>query len=58
MADGKSRAEYFRDRRKKLKQIVFMVEPEKVEKLDKRLKDRGETRTDWFRRKVKEEIGE
>ncbi len=58
MADGKSRAEYFRDRRKKLKQIVFMVEPEKVEKLDKRLKERGETRTDWFRRKVKEEIGE
>lgn len=58
VADGKSRAEYFRDRRKKLKQIVFMVEPEKVEKLDKRLKERGETRTDWFRRKVKEEIGE
>lgn len=57
MADGKSRADYFRERRKKLKQVVFMIEPEQIEKLDSKLKAQNEGRTEWFRRKVKEEIG-
>lgn len=53
----KSRAAYFRERRKSLKQLVFMVDRDKAEKLDKRLEERGETRIAWFRRKVDEEIG-
>ena len=54
--DQKSRAEYFRDRRKKLKQLVFMVDKEKAEKLDEVLRSRNESRIDWFRRKLDEEI--
>ncbi len=53
----KSRADYFRERRKNLKQIVFMVDRDKAVELDKKLQERGETRTAWFRRKVDEEIG-
>ena len=51
-----SRAEYFRERRKKLKQIVFMIEPEKAERLDDILRKRNETRAAWFRRIVDREI--
>ena len=36
MAD-KSRAEYFRERRKNMKQLVFMVDREKAEQLDQKL---------------------
>ena len=57
MAD-KSRAEYFRERRKQKKQLVFMVDREKAEALDKKLEERGESRTEWFRRKLDEEISE
>lgn len=57
MAD-KSRAEYFRNRRKAKKQLVFMVDPQKAEKLDAKLKAEGIGRTKWLRRKIDEEIGE
>ena len=52
-----SRAEYFRERRKVMKQLVFMVDRDKAEQLDKKLAERGEGRTEWFRRKLEEEIG-
>lgn len=55
--EQKSRAEYYRERRKKLKQLVFMVDKEKAEKLDRILADREESRIDWFRRKLDEELG-
>lgn len=45
----KSRAEYFRERRKKLKQLVFMVDPEKAEALDALLTRQGVSRAEWFR---------
>ena len=54
----KSRAEYFRERRKQKKQLVFMVDRDKAEALDKKLEMRGEGRTEWFRRKLDEEIGD
>ena len=54
----KSRAGYMRERRKKLKQLVFMVDKEKAEKLDETLASRNESRIGWFRRKLDEEIGE
>lgn len=54
----KSRAEYFRELRKKKRQLVFLVEPDKADKLDKKLKENQETRIAWFKRKLDEEIGE
>lgn len=57
MAD-KSRAEYFRNRRKTKKQLVFMVDPQKAERLDAKLKSEGIGRTEWLRRKIDEELGE
>ncbi len=58
MPAGKSRAEYFRERRKAMKQLVFMIDKEKAEALDKKLSERGEGRTEWFRRKLDEELSE
>ena len=52
----KSRAEYFRKRRQELKQAVIMVEKEKVQRLDDKLRQQGENRTTWLRRKIDEEI--
>ena len=54
----KSRAEYFRELRKTKKQLVFMVDKEMAEALDKKLKQRGEGRTEWFKRKLDEELSE
>ena len=34
-----------------------MVDPDKADKLDKKLKENQETRISWFRRKLDEEIG-
>ncbi len=57
MADDK-RTEYFRNRRQIKKQIVFFLDRNKAEKLDQILKEKGIGRTEWFRTKVDEEIGE
>lgn len=57
MAD-KSRAEYFLELRKTKKQLVFMVDREKAEALDKKLSEKGEGRTEWFKRKLDEELSE
>lgn len=51
-----SRAKYFRERRKTMKQLVFMIDREKAEALDKKLSQKGEKRTEWFRKKVDEEL--
>lgn len=52
-----NRTEYFRNRRKSMKQIVFLVDKEKAAALDKKLIDQGIGRTEWFRQKMDEEIG-
>lgn len=57
MVADKSRAEYFRELRKTKKQLVFMVDREKAEALDRKLAEKGEGRTEWFKRKLDEEIG-
>lgn len=54
----KSRAEYFRELRKAKKQLVFMVDKEKAEALDRKLAQKGESRTEWFRKKLDEELSE
>lgn len=51
-----SRAEYFRELRKRKRQLVFLIDNDKADALDKVLKSRGEGRTEWFRRKVDEEL--
>lgn len=51
-----SRAEYFRELRKSKKQLVFLVDKEKAEALDKKLAQKGEGRTEWFRRMLDEEL--
>ena len=56
MAD-KSRAEYFRERRKAMKQLVFMVDRDKAEALDRKLTEQCIGRTEWFRQKLDEELG-
>lgn len=53
----KSRAEYFRERRKAMKQLVFMVDREKAKNLDQKLLQKGISRTEWFRQKLDEELG-
>lgn len=54
----KSRADYFRERRRNMKQLVFMIDKEKGDALDRKLKEKGVGRTEWFRQKVEEEITE
>jgi len=54
----KSRAEYFRELRKAKKQLVFMVDKEKAKALDRKLAQKGESRTEWFRKKLDEELSE
>ena len=51
-----SRAEYFRERRKSMKQLVFMVDREKAEELDRKLQAKGQSRIEWFREKLDEEL--
>ena len=53
-----SRAEYFRQLRRRKKQMVFLLDNDKADALDRVLKTRGEGRTAWFRRKVDEELNE
>lgn len=55
MAD-KSRAEYFRERRKTMKQINVMLKREKVEALEAKLRELGKTKAAWLEEKVDEEL--
>lgn len=55
---AKSRADYFRERRKTIKQFSANLDKEVIEALDKKLKDKGMTRTDWLKEKIKEELSE
>ena len=52
-----SRAEYFRERRKTMKQFCVLSSLERVEALEAKLKEQGKTKVQWFEEKVEEEIG-
>ena len=54
---SKSRAEYFKERRKHTRNFSVEIEKEKFEKLEKKLSEKGLTKTKWFNEKVDEEIG-
>ena len=52
----KSRAEYFRERRKKLKGFSVLIPNEKYDCIDKKLKEQNKTKTQWLIEKIDEEI--
>ena len=54
---GKSRAEYFRERRKTMKQFNVMLDREKIERLEMKLAGQGRTKAEWLHEKVDEELG-
>lgn len=56
MAD-KSRAEYYRKRRETRKQFMVLMDKEKLEAFDQKLKSIGKSRAEWLREKVEEELG-
>ena len=54
--ENKSRAEYFRERRKTMKQFNVMLKKEKIEALEAEIKNQGKTKTEWFEQQVDEEL--
>ena len=57
MVAEKSRAEYFRERRKTMKQFNVMLKREKIEDLEKKIKSEGITKVEWFENIVDKELG-
>ena len=54
---GKSRAVYFREIRKTMKQFNVMLDREKIERLEMKLAGQGRTKAEWLNEKVDEELG-
>ena len=52
-----SRADYFKERRKKTRNFSVELDKKKFEKLEEKLSEKGLTKTKWFNDKVDEEIG-
>lgn len=52
-----SRAEYFRKRRESVGQLNVSVPKEKLNELEKKLSEKGQTKTQWVNEKIDEEIG-
>lgn len=52
-----SRAEYFRDRRKKYKSFTVEIEREKMERFERVLGDEGITKAEWLNQKIDEKLG-
>lgn len=57
MVDRK-RADYFKERRKTIGQFSVSVPREKLEALDRKIKEKGTTKTAWLNQKIDEEISE
>ncbi len=53
----KSRAEYFKERRKATKAFYVEIESEKMEKLESKLSEDKKTKKEWLNQKIDEEIG-
>ena len=51
-----SRADYFRERRIKLRNFSVEIPREKFEKLEEKLSEKGKTKTQWLNEKIDEEI--
>lgn len=54
----KSRADYFKERRKTRKDFGVLVDREKLENLENKLKNQNTTKTKWLNEKIDEELQE
>ncbi|MGM9615701.1 MAG: hypothetical protein ACI3W7_09290 [Oscillospiraceae bacterium] len=55
---SESRAGYFKARREKFKYFTAEVERGKMERFEKRLVEKKETKTEWLNQKIDEELSE
>lgn len=53
---GISRADYFKQRRETRKHFNVLIDKEKVEKLEEKLKKSNRTKASWLEEKIDEEI--
>lgn len=54
----KSRADYFRERRKKTSAFYAEVDTEKLEKLEGKLSEQKKSKKKWLDEKIEEELNE
>jgi hypothetical protein len=55
---NKSRADYFRERRKERGQFYVEIEKEKLNKLTEKLDQQNKTKTSWLNQKIDEELSQ
>ncbi|NBH99128.1 hypothetical protein D7Y41_25955 [Anaerotruncus sp. 1XD22-93] len=53
----KSRADYFKERRKERKSFSVLLERKKAEKFEKKLEELQKTKAEWLNEKIDEELG-
>lgn len=56
VAENKSRADYFKERRKASKAFYVEIDREKMEAFESKLSDKGETKKEWLNEKIDEEL--
>lgn len=54
--ESKSRAEYYRKRRKDRKQFAVLLDRKKVEALENKLQQENKTKAAWLNEKIDEEL--
>lgn len=54
----KSRADYFKERRKKTRNFSVEVDREKFDRLEEKLSKKEKTKTQWLNEKIDEELKE
>lgn len=54
--DNKSRADYFKERRKNTKSFYVEIEAEKMEKLEQKLISKNQTKKEWLNEKIDEDL--
>lgn len=52
----KSRADYFKERRKTRKEFGVLIDREKLEIFEEKLKNENRTKTAWLNEKIDEEL--
>lgn len=54
--ENKSRATYFKERRKNTKAFYVEIESEKMDKLEQKLESKSKTKKEWLVEKIDEEL--
>lgn len=54
--DNKSRADYFKERRKNTKSFYAEIEAKKMEKLEQKLISKNQTKKEWLDEKIDEDL--